>query len=175
MLLQFRQLAAIGLLVSSSAVWVPSTACAYEDQLGLALATGYAHDRSVLHSPDGPSLGALLDYGLDDIWTLRARLDYSLHPETFRARRTHVYRAQAEAVYAIDILAIVPYFGAGLGAQWRQAETKPRVLLGAHLVLGLDFLLTRRVNLALDLRSGLFTNAINFTQLSLILRFLLSD
>ncbi|HEX4353824.1 MAG TPA: hypothetical protein VHZ95_12935, partial [Polyangiales bacterium] len=91
----------------------PSAAHAYEDKAGLALDLGYARatERNAAHN--GGLVGVEASIGLDDIWTVRAAVTYSLHPGT---SSQSVLAISGELLYLIDVLELVPYFGAGIDA-----------------------------------------------------------
>jgi hypothetical protein len=129
----------------------PARARAYEDQVGLGVQLGYAHatDSSLPHS--GALLGLEVSLGLDDIWSVRGFATYSLHPGT---PTLSVAIAGGELLYLIDILEIVPYFGAGLDAigSWYSGGTGISAEFGVHPVLGLDWLPGRGFTLGLEAR-----------------------
>jgi hypothetical protein len=148
------RLQVLGLL---TCLWVPAgVAHAYEDQLTLGLGAGYAHTVS----SSLPRHGLLLDLsgsvGLSSALALRGRLSYAVHPAD---RPLHAGLAGAELLYLIDVVEVVPYFGAGLDAVTRAHAGNTDFDAAGHLVAGLDYLITRGLALELDLRSHLLFTA----------------
>jgi hypothetical protein len=138
--------------------WLPAElARAYEDQLTLGVGAGYAH----AFASAGPEHGALVDVaastGLSSTWTLRGRLSYAFYP----AERSpaHAGLVGAELLYMIDIVELVPYLGAGIDGVGRARAGDFRVDGAAHLVLGIDYLVSRGFALGLDVRSHLLVTA----------------
>lgn len=52
-----------------------NTARAYEDEFGIAAAAGYSLARGHGRNLQGVSVGTILDYGLAEYWSIRARLE----------------------------------------------------------------------------------------------------
>lgn len=128
---------------------MPSAARAYEDKAGLALDLGYAHATQAALPHNGALVGVEASLGLDDIWTVRGALSYSLHPGS---PSLSVLMVGAELLYLIDVLEIVPYLGAGIDAigSWAPGAVSFTTEFGVHPVLGVDWLVGR--NLALGLQ-----------------------
>ncbi len=135
---------------------------AYEDQASLDAAPGYALvvDGSG-RTLQGPSLDVGGGVGLSDLGILRASAGYAALFADGTLR--HAGRARVEALYLLDVLRFVPFFGLGaslvaLGAggpareprSARQAQVWP----GGHLVFGVDYLQSRTWIFGLDVRSG---------------------
>ena len=141
--------AALG-LAALFALW-PGRGLAYEDQLGLGVQLAYAHatDSSLPHS--GALLGLEASLGLDDIWSVRGFASYSVHPGT---PTLSVAVLGAELLYLVDILEIVPYFGAGLDAlgRWTSGGGGFSAEFGVHPVVGLDWLPSRVWTLGIEAR-----------------------
>jgi hypothetical protein len=133
------------------AVAVPARA--YEDQLTLGVGAGYAHAASDAVPRDGALFDVSASTGLGAVWSLRGRASYAFHPE---AEPMHVALVDAELLYLIDVLELVPYFGLGAGAAGRvgsgvgsgEVDVDPT----AHAVIGLDYLMSRALTLELDAR-----------------------
>jgi hypothetical protein len=156
---------AVALVAGLTAGAWSSPARAYEDHCTLGLGLGYAHA-----FPRGaPHPGALAELtastGLDVTWTARARVAAAWHPD-----EQALYRglAGAELLYMIDVLELVPSFGAGLDAvitHWPvpagSDDAELRADFAAHAVLGLDYLLSRELSLALDVRPHLLVTALD--------------
>jgi hypothetical protein len=133
--------------------WVASApACAYEDQLSLGVGAGYAYAAR----QGGPHHGAAFDLeaslGLGATWSARGTLGYSLHPSDNSLSHLQL---GAEVVYQIDVLELVPNIGLGLDVLGSRSHERPhdtRVDLGAHPVLGVDWLVRRELVLGLSAR-----------------------
>jgi hypothetical protein len=152
--------AAASFVVAAVVLAPGSRAHAYEDQIGVGLGAGYAN----LDLPGLPAHGLALDaaatLGLDDIWALRARFTYGYHPDSLGA--VHTFVPSGDVLYLIDILEWVPYVGAGLDAVVALPVVGPvQSNLGIHLAFGLDWLLSRRWLLELDLRPVLIVTALD--------------
>jgi len=120
---------------------------AYEDQLTLGAGLGYAY-RASDTAQHGPVLSLDASLGLSPSWSTRAWLGYSFHPGSRPQSRAGV---GAELFYLFDVLAVVPYIGAGIDGLLRldhdhdpAARTaSTRVDFGVYPVLGVDWLLSR--------------------------------
>jgi hypothetical protein len=134
-----------------------TTARAYEDALTLGVGAGYAQAVSSTE----PSHGALFDLtgstGLSSAWSVRGRLSYAFYPDD---PGLHAGWAGAELLYMVDIVALVPYVGAGLDGIGRARHGDLDFDAGAHLVAGLDYLVSRELALGLDARSHLLVTAL---------------
>jgi hypothetical protein len=123
---------------------------AYEDQLTLGLALGYAHatERELPHP--GASAGLEASLGLGVAWSLRAHASYSLHPGDVELQHATV---GVEFVYIVDVLELVPYAGVGVDALGHWTSGSPfEADLGVHPVVGVDWLLSRELGLGLCAR-----------------------
>jgi hypothetical protein len=143
-----------------------SRARAYEEQLGLDLALGYARlTHSETLSPDVltpgsalPSNLAALDVGValgvSDWLVLRGALGYGLLLEEKMSTR-QLGRVRIEGAYLVDIVEWVPFLGLGTGL-WLLEDPDGGVLPrgDVHLVVGLDYLATRSWTVGLDVRVG---------------------
>jgi hypothetical protein len=154
---RFRLLvAALALLLSG--LFGSSRAAAYEEQVSVDAALGYA----LLTGPDSSSrqgLGAELGagIGLSDVVVLRGTVGYAALLRKDDVEQ--VGRLRLEAIYLLDVLQVVPFFGLGLTLTTAQ-ETSARVPLrpGGQLVVGLDYLLTRSWICGLDVRAALLVD-----------------
>jgi hypothetical protein len=126
-----------------------SHARAYEDQLTLGLGAGYAHAAASGLPRSGAAVELSASAGLAPAWSVRTRAAYALHPGD---RALHVALLDGELLYLIDVLQLVPYFGAGAGGIARAGAIEFDVDASAHLVLGLDYLVSRAVTLELEAR-----------------------
>ncbi|AKF06907.1 hypothetical protein [Sandaracinus amylolyticus] len=138
----------------AAALLCPSSARAYEDQIGLALGVGYAavaSDNPLPHHGFVAQLEGSL--GLDDTWEVRALAGYALHVDDALLHRASV---GVELVYLIDILELVPFFGLGVDAPvsiWdREGTTDAWIDFAGHAVVGLDWLLSREWAIGVEVR-----------------------
>ncbi len=122
------------------------------------MGAGYAHAPTA----SLPRHGALFELsgsmGLSATLSLRARLSYAFHPAD---RPLHVGLAGADLLYLVDVLEVVPYFGAGLDGVGRARGGSLRMDGAVHLVAGLDYLASRQLALELDLRPYLLFTALH--------------
>jgi hypothetical protein len=88
--------------------------------------------------------------GLTGVWTLRGRVSYALHPDD---HAMHVMLAGAELLYLIDVVEVVPYFGLGVDGIGHARDGHVSIDAASHLVVGLDYLLSRDVALGIDVRA----------------------
>jgi hypothetical protein len=136
----------------------PAVAHAYEDELTLGVGLGYAN----AVSNTLPQHGALFDLagsvGLSNVWTLRGRLSYAFHPDD---RPLHVGWAGIEMLYLIDVVEVVPYFGLGVDGFGRDRNGDFRADAASHVVVGLDYLVSRTIALELDVRAHVLWTAIS--------------
>jgi hypothetical protein len=154
---RFRVILAVvaGLLASA----VPGGAHAYEDQLSLDGALGYAllaRDDYPTRQGAGVDLG--LGYGIADTVILRGTLGYALLSDG--QRHEQIGRLRAEGLYLLDVLKAVPFFGLGATLTTAQhSDASVPLRPGVQLVVGLDYLLSRSWIAGLDVRSGLLFEA----------------
>jgi hypothetical protein len=129
----------------------PLAAHAYEDQATLGVGLGYAYATARALPHNGATLAVDTSIGLDDIWTARAFASYSLHPGN---SSLSVLTLGAELLYLVDILEVVPYFGAGLDAlgSWVPGAQAFGAEFGVHPVVGIDWLLSRDLALGIVAR-----------------------
>jgi hypothetical protein len=133
------------------ALLLPSAAHAYEDQLSLGLGLGYARATRPGLPHNGGSIELEAGFGLSDTLSARAAVSYGLHPGT---SSLSMLGFAGELIYIIDVLAVVPYFGAGLDglASSHGPKREWRGDFGAHPVVGVDWLLNRDLALGLEAR-----------------------
>ena len=133
-------------------VWAPaSPAQAYEDLTSLDAEFSYAHAFADEAPRHGAALGLGASLGLDEVLSVRGQFAWALHPDT--AGNLSVLLLSAELLYLIDVLEIVPYFGAGVDGlgTWAAGESI-QADFGVHPVLGFDWLLSREFALGIQLR-----------------------
>lgn len=128
----------------------PSLARAYEDQVVLTLDAGYAATLASDAPTHGLGFGLGVNIGLGDAWALQTRLSYAVHPGG--GGPLHVGIAGVEVVYLLDILEIVPFFGLGVDGVATALDGNVRGDLGLHAVVGVDWLVTRRWLVGLEVR-----------------------
>jgi hypothetical protein len=150
-------------LLGACALWSlgHAPARAYEDQLSLGVSLGYAHavsDAASASPPHGALAALDTTLGLDDIWTLRAQFGFGWHPAP---APMSVFLASTELLYMVDVLEIVPYFGAGVDGLGRLRSAALEIELGVHPVLGLDWLPQRELVLGIALRPVFLVSALD--------------
>ncbi len=132
----------------------PTTALAYEDQVGLGVDVTYGRFVPDARRPDGLLLGITGSLGLDDTWTARLRLAYGGHFATDAAPETlQLGMASGELLYLFDILEWVPYFGLGADAVTFNDSEGFGVEAGGHFIVGIDWLPTRELVIGADIRA----------------------
>jgi hypothetical protein len=138
----------------------PSASRAYEDKAGLAVDLGYADATQARLPHNGALVGLEASLGLDDIWTVRGALTYSLHPGN---PALSVLTLGAELLYLIDVLEVVPYLGAGLDAigSWAPGAVSFKTEFGVHPVFGVDWLVDRNWAIGLQGRPVFLISAWN--------------
>lgn len=150
-----RYRTAFGLLIALAValVW----ACpvrAYEEQASLDAALGYV---LLLDSESLPEQGASIDVGgalgISDVAIVRGLIGYAPLFDPDAAR--HAGRLRVEALYLLDVLRIVPFFGLGAGLLVADGGDVTRVLPGGHIVVGLDYLVSRTWTVGVDIRPGI--------------------
>ena len=139
-----------------SMLGAPSTARAYEDQATLDLDLGYAAALATdALPPNGVQFGVGGSWGLNDAWTIRGRLAYGVHPA---AQPLHVGILGVEVVYLLDLVEVVPFAGLGADALGTGFDDGTgggsgfEANFAIHAVLGLDWLVSRRFIVGLDVR-----------------------
>jgi hypothetical protein len=141
-------------LLLTLASWVASSAPvqAYEDQGTLGLEAGYGV--VVITDTTLPQHGALfgleLSIGLGDQFAVRAHADYGFHPG--ETDDMHVGLFGVEGLYLVDIVRVVPYFGIGIDGIATFYQDEGGLELGFHVIVGLEYLLSRDWLIGLDVR-----------------------
>ena len=142
----------------TSLSWMPS-ARAYEEQASVDLAVGYAALLDARRLPTHASsfeVGA--GVGLGEAVVLRASLGYARLRDG--ERRGHAGRLRLEGLYLLDVVRVVPFVGGGASLLVASADgAGVHLHPGAHVLVGIDYLLSRRWTLGLDLRTGLLADA----------------
>ena len=136
------------------AATAPVAARAYEEQLGVGAAAGYARLRG-----GGGAHGVTAElhaaYGLSDVFRARAGLLGSLHQGGDGALAG---AAWAGFDYAFDVLRVIPWAGAGAGVYFARAESRTRLHPGASVAIGADYLLSRDLSIGADVRLHAFVD-----------------
>ena len=140
-------------LVALAYVTLPNArAAAYEDEGSVGLSLGYG--LVAIEAADLPDHGGLLTLsaalGIDDVFTARAHVGYAWHPG--HAADLHVAVAGLEAIYLLDVVELVPFFGLGVGALMTAYDGGFGADASIYGVLGLDYLWSREVIVGIDLR-----------------------
>lgn len=133
------------------------SARAYDEQASLDLALGYALTVDDGASAQGESVDVGASFGLSDAVVARALLGYATLVEARYGERdiSHLGRLRVEGLYLLDVLQVVPFFGLGvtLTNTPNEAASLP-VRPGGHLLLGVDYLVSRSWLVGLDVRTG---------------------
>lgn len=143
---------------------------AYDEQASIDMALGYA-----LLADESPSLhGAALDLGasvgLSEAIVARSTLGYAAYVD--RHDIAQLGRLRLEGIYLLDVLRFVPFVGLGATLTTNpDASARLPLRVGGHVVLGVDYLLSRSWTLGLDVRSALLVEGrgerLNATDVSL--------
>lgn len=147
-----RMVAVVACLLTSG------SARAYDEQVSLDLALGYALTVKDDVSAQGESIDVGASLGLSDAVVVRGALGYAtLFESHFGERRvSHLGRLRVEGLYLLDVLEVVPFFGLGLTLTNNPDESASLPMRpGGHLLLGVDYLATREWVVGLDVRSAL--------------------
>lgn len=131
---------------------LPQSVHAYEDMATVSLGVG----GSFLLAPDdptgccGPSLSALGALPVGRYFAIQVGLSSSFIPGPADLTSVGVF---AELLARIDIIEWVPIFGVGLSSVATFSQVGgPAAEFGAHLLLGIDHLLSRAFLVGVDLR-----------------------
>lgn len=149
--MQSRSLLALALALA--ALLRAGEARAYEDQVEIAGAFGYAGRLAGADDFQGPDHGfgfsGTLGFGLNDAWSLRATgLGQVFVPEP-RFRRSALL---FETTYALDVVRVVPVLGVGVGAALEGHRGVREFAPAFSAFVGLDVLVTRAFLLGPELR-----------------------
>lgn len=150
---------AVALAAVLASLVLADEARAYEDKLTFGVEGGYGLVAIPSSLPEhGVLLGISSSIGLNDIWSVRAHLDYGYHPA---GEPLHVLVLGAEILYLLDVVQFVPYFGLGIDGLGTYYEDRAGLELGAHVVLGIDYLLSRDTLIGFDLRPHVLPLSVN--------------
>lgn len=145
-IVRFRIVAASAAFIAAS---LPLKASAYEDQLSLGVGAGYAYTSRSDSSSHGIYASLEASLGLSTEWSVRGLVGFGEHPGSPRLSRLTV---GVEALYMVDVLELVPYAGIGLDGLASFDTDRDPLALGAHPVVGIDWLLDRSFLLGLSAR-----------------------
>jgi hypothetical protein len=162
--------AALTLVAFVALMLLPRAAQAFERGQGFGVDTGVA----ILSVSDGYGAEMGVSYGLHYSIRLTDQFDFiaqaggavvDLDPQnaavTVLDRPQFMWSADAGVIYKLDIVQFVPYFGAVAGGYMLQGGNLPSALIlpGAGVVVGADYLLSRRWAVGLAIQEHfLFTD-----------------
>jgi hypothetical protein len=160
----------IGLLVWAAT----SPARAYEDQASVDAEVAYVHAFSKAFSPrNGVAVGAGASLGLSNVLSLRGQFMWAFHPSDDPL--VSIAWVSAELVYLIDVLEVVPYFGAGADfAALVRLGADTELNAGVHPVIGFEYLVSRELTVGVQVRPVFLLTAIETTPVYLQLGLTLS-
>jgi hypothetical protein len=151
---------ATGSLLAATLAPTPTRAERGEFQIGVqpAYAITYVDQRS----PSGGGGDARLQYCITDAVGVQLVGGLTAHPleaseePKLAGGLLQTFYANVGVVYALDVVRIVPFFEASLGALGTitrtDREAKTAITVGAMLGLGADYLINRRVSVGIGLR-----------------------
>ncbi|MEM7605894.1 MAG: hypothetical protein AAF411_11110 [Myxococcota bacterium] len=128
----------------------PGRAMAYEEQYSLDVELGFGAIFEDAQPAAGAYAGAGFAIGLNNAWSLRVLGRYDLHPAS---DPLHIVTGGAEVYYLLDILKFVPFFGLGVDGFLLARDGDFRGDFGFHALVGIDWLISRSINLGLDIRA----------------------
>jgi hypothetical protein len=131
---------------------------AYEDQLTVGAGAGYAHAASSALPRHGVIFDLSASAGLGPAWSVRGRASYALHPGD---HPLHAMLLGGDLLYLVDVVELVPYFGAGVGGIARAYRDDLQLDAAAQLVLGLDYLISRALTFELEARPYLIVTELD--------------
>jgi len=141
-------------MILVAALLAPAAGRADEEDWSLAARGGVSGVTVDGRTPLGPLVGVDLLYGLTDAWAVRGSANVGVTtvstdiPNGRPGGIISSYGLFAGLTYTVDILKIVPYFEAGLGAlRVSGAVNETRNAIGAQAGLGADYVLNPRVSL----------------------------
>lgn len=145
------------------ALVLPSAATAYDRQVSLDVAVGWGVAPALEMVPNhGPFASVATTIGFDDTWGLGINAGWAMHPPlTDSSEPFHVGVLGVEALYYIDILEIVPFFGAGIDLLTTFDGSDLFIDFAAHLRVSVDYLASREVTIGIDVRPYILLSALS--------------
>jgi hypothetical protein len=144
------------------ALALPARAEAYDRQISLDAAIGWGLAPALSMLPNtGPSWAIGSTIGFSDVWGLGVYAAWATHPPWNGGSPLHVGLFGIEALYYLDILQVVPFFGAGVDVipTFDEGGNTWGADFAAHLRLSIDYLVSREITIGADVRPYiLFTN-----------------
>jgi hypothetical protein len=160
-----KSLVAASAVLAVAVLGLPGRARAYEDQVGLALAAGYA--AVIVDGPLSPAgsavpqhgfvLQAEASIGVGDTWEIRALAGWGMEVADTSLHRVN---PGVELVYLLDILEVVPFLGLGVDAPISILGGEVWADFAGHAVVGFDWLLAREWSIGLEVRPYLLFTAL---------------
>ena len=143
---------------------LPATAAAYDHQVSLDLTAGWGLAPALEMAPNhGPTAGVATTIGFDDTWGLGINAAWAIHPPFVDDSDApfNVGLFGIEALYYIDILQVVPFFGLGVDLIPIFDGTTWFVDFAAHARLSVDYLVSREVTVGVDVRPYILITALS--------------
>jgi hypothetical protein len=153
-------------IIALVAASLPLKAAAYEDQLSLGVGAGYAYATRSNSSHHGLYANLEASLGFSPEWSLRGLVGFGEHPASPLLSRLTRLTLAVEALYLVDVLELVPYAGIGLEAL-ASFGPQGQLAIGAHPVVGIDWLLDRSFLIGLSARPVFLLNALDHEPLYL--------
>jgi len=150
--------------LTALALWgaLPCSASAYDHQVTLDVAAGWALAPALKAAPDnGPVAGVGATVGFGDGGGAGAYAQWAVHPPFQGGSTFQTGLFGVEGLYTIDILQIVPILGIGVDALPSSDGSVWRADFAAHLRLSVDYLLSRDVIIGLDVRPYVLLTALD--------------
>ena len=129
----------------------------------LGVGAGYAYATRSDRSHHGLYANLEASLGFSPEWSLRGLVGLGEHPASPQLSRLTL---AVEALYLVDVLELVPYAGIGLDAL-ASFGTQDQLAIGAHPVVGIDWLLDRSFLIGLSVRPIFLLNALDHEPLYL--------
>ena len=98
--------------------------------------------------------GLVGEWAVTDAWSVEANVFATSNRIEPTGGRSAVVSESLGAVYALDVIQVVPWFGAFAGVyEIRGGDAQARTKLGAQLAFGLDYIWSRDIVIGVDLRA----------------------
>lgn len=141
----------------------PAAAHAYDHQITVEAAVGWGLAPALAAPDNGPAglIGATI--GFDDTWGMGISAGWAVHPPFNGGSALHTGFAGVEALYFIDILQVVPFFGLGVDVltTYDSATDAWGADFALHVRASLDYLVSRQVIIGLDVRPYVLFTALS--------------